>query len=99
VNHISNYHFISYSSVDALDFAFQLYDSLLAGPPSIPVWLDKRELKAGQDWDKLIVESIRICDSMIFVMTYDSVEDEDATLSDIKDEFVGEVATLVDEAS
>ena len=73
---MSNNHFISYSSVDALDFAFQLYDSLLAGPPSIPVWLDKRELHAGQDWDEQIVEAIRICDSMMFVMTHDSVEDE-----------------------
>ena len=74
--YMSNYHFISYSSVDAQEFAFQLYDSLLAGPPSIPVWLDKRELHAGQDWDKQIVEAIRICDSMMFVMTHDSVEDE-----------------------
>jgi len=73
---MSNNHFISYSSVDAQEFAFKLYDSLLAGPPSIPVWLDKRELHAGQDWDKQIVEAIRICDSMMFVMTHDSVEDE-----------------------
>jgi len=73
---MSNYHFISYSSVDALEFAFQLYDSLLAGPPSIPVWLDKRKIKPGQDWDKQIVEGIRNCDSMMFVMTHDSVEDE-----------------------
>jgi len=73
---MSNYNFISYSSVDALDFALQLYDSLLTGPPSIPVWLDKREIKPGQDWDKQIVESIRICESLIFVMTHDSVEDE-----------------------
>jgi len=71
-----SHNFISYSSVDALDFAFRLYDSLLAGPPSIPVWLDKRELHAGQDWDRQIVEAIRICDSMMFVMTHDSVEDE-----------------------
>ena len=73
---MSNNHFISYSSVDAQEFAFKLYDSLLAGPPSIPVWLDKRELHAGQDWDKQIVEAIRICESMMFVMTNDSVEDE-----------------------
>ena len=73
---MSNYHFISYSSVDAQEFAFKLYDSLLAGQPSIPVWLDKREIKPGQDYDKQIVEAIRICDSMIFVMTPDSVEDE-----------------------
>jgi len=73
---MSNYNFISYSSVDALEFAFELYDSLLAGPPSIPVWLDKREIKPGQDWVKSIVEAIRICESLMFVMTHDSVEDE-----------------------
>lgn len=73
---MSNYNFISYSSVDALEFAFELCDSLLAGPPPFPVWLDKREIKPGQDWDKQIVDAIRICDSMIFIMTHDSVEDE-----------------------
>ena len=73
---MSNYNFISYSSFDALEFAFKLYDSLLAGPPSIPVWLDKREIKIGQDWDKSIVEAIHICESLIFVMTHDSVEDK-----------------------
>ncbi|MDL1975802.1 MAG: tetratricopeptide repeat protein [Deltaproteobacteria bacterium] len=71
---MSNYNFISYSSVDALEFAFELYDSLLSGPPSIPVWLDKREIKTGQDWDEQIVEAIRTCESLIFLMTSDSVE-------------------------
>jgi tetratricopeptide (TPR) repeat protein len=71
---MSNYNFISYSSFDALEFAFELYDSLLAGPPSIPVWLDKLEIKPGQDWDEQIVEAIRTCDSLIFLMTSDSVE-------------------------
>jgi tetratricopeptide (TPR) repeat protein len=71
---MSNYNFISYSSVDAFEFAFELCDSLLAGPPPIPVWLDKREVKPGQDWDEQIVEAIRTCDSLIFLMTSDSVE-------------------------
>jgi tetratricopeptide (TPR) repeat protein len=71
---MSNHNFISYSSVDALKFAFELHDSLLAGPPSIPVWLDKREIKPGQDWDEQIVEAIRTCESLIFLMTSDSVE-------------------------
>jgi len=49
-----NPHFISYSSVDAKDFAIQLYDILKAGSPSIPVWLDKRDLKAGRDLEARI---------------------------------------------
>jgi tetratricopeptide (TPR) repeat protein len=72
---MANHHFLSYSSVDAQDFAIRLTDALAAGPPSIPVWLDKRELKPGQEWDKQIVEAIRSCDSLLFVMTSDSVED------------------------
>ena len=73
---MSNHQFISYSSVDAKEFAIQLYDALKAGPPSISVWLDERDLKPGQDWDAQIVEAIRVCDGLIFVMTRDSVEDK-----------------------
>jgi tetratricopeptide (TPR) repeat protein len=71
---MTNHHFISYSSVDALESSLQLADALEAGPPPIPVWLDKRELQPGQEWDEQIVEAIRICDSFLFVMTRDSVE-------------------------
>ena len=71
-----NHQFISYSSVDAKEFAIQLYDALKAGPPSISVWLDERDLMPGQDWDGQIVEAIRTCDGLIFVMTCDSVEDK-----------------------
>src|SRR5215212_2307814 len=70
------HHFISYSSADAQDFALRLYDTLTAGPPSFPIWLDKRKLQAGEDWDEQIVEAIKTCASMLFVMTRDSVEDE-----------------------
>jgi tetratricopeptide (TPR) repeat protein len=70
---MNRHHFVSYSSADAFDVALQLCDALIAGPPSIPVWLDKRELVAGMDWDEQIVEAIRDCDSVIFVMTRDSV--------------------------
>jgi len=72
---VTNHQFISYSSVDAEDFVIRLYNELKAGPPSIPVWLDKRDIKPGQDWDKQIAEAIRTCDNLIFVMTHDSVED------------------------
>src|SRR6266508_512967 len=71
-----SHHFISYSSADAQDFALRLCDTLAAGPPSFPVWLDKRKLQAGEDWDAQIVEAIKTCVSMLFVMTSDSVEDE-----------------------
>jgi hypothetical protein len=70
---MNRHHFISYSSADAADFALRLCDELVQGPPSIPVWLDDRELVAGTDWDEQIVEAIRDCGSLIFVMTRDSV--------------------------
>ena len=70
---MENHHFISYSTVDAQDFAIQLCDTLKAGPPSFSAWLDKRELKPGPQWDDQIVEAISSCDSLIFVMTDDSV--------------------------
>ena len=69
-------HFLSYSSADGLEFALQLANALTIGPPSFPVWLDKRELRPGDDWDSQIVEAIRLCESMIFVMSRDSVEDD-----------------------
>jgi tetratricopeptide (TPR) repeat protein len=70
---MNRHHFISYSSADAQDFALRLCDELAQGPPTIQVWLDKRELVAGSDWDDQIVEAIRDCASVIFVMTRDSV--------------------------
>jgi tetratricopeptide (TPR) repeat protein len=67
------HHFISYSSADAFDFAVKLCDELASGPPALPVWMDKRRLVAGEDWDEQLVEAIRTCESVIFVMTRDSV--------------------------
>ncbi len=75
-HHFISYHFISYSSADALDFALKLANTLVIGPPSFPAWLDKRELHPGDDWDSQIAEAIKLCESMIFVMSRDSVEDE-----------------------
>jgi tetratricopeptide (TPR) repeat protein len=69
-------HFISYSSADAEAFAFRLRDALEAGPPLIPVWLDKRDIRPGGDWDEQIAEALKTCLSLVFVMTRDSVEDE-----------------------
>ncbi len=71
---MSSPYFISYSAVDAEEFALKLYDKLLIGPPVIPVWIDKHGIPPGQDWDEEIKEAIRSCAGMIFVMTPDSVE-------------------------
>jgi len=67
-------HFLSYSVVDGNDFAVRLHDALEAGPPPIKVWMDKHDLQPG-DWDSQIAEAIRSCESLLFVMTRDSVED------------------------
>lgn len=66
-------HFISYSGVDAADFALRLVAELAAGRPAWDVWLDKRELKPGLDWDEQIGAAIKACDSLLFVMSRDSV--------------------------
>jgi GTPase SAR1 family protein len=81
---MSDHFFISYSSVDGGDFSLKLGDALTAGPPPFPVWLDKRELRPGENWDEQIVEAIRTCKAMLFVMTKDSVDD----LSVCKEEWV-----------
>ena len=72
---MAGHHFISYAPPEALEFVLRLADVLQAGPPSFSVWLDKRHLQPGRDWDAQIVEAIRDCDSLLFVMTADSVED------------------------
>jgi tetratricopeptide (TPR) repeat protein len=73
---MNDHHVISYSRVRAEEFAIDLYDQLLAGPPSIPAWLDVRKLRPGQNWRKEVDEAIRTCKSLIFVMTTDSVESQ-----------------------
>jgi hypothetical protein len=66
---MNRHHFVSSSSADAQDFALRHCEELAHGPPTIQVWLDKHELVAGSDWDDQIVEAIRDCASVIFLMT------------------------------
>ena len=67
------FYFISYSRVDGEDFAVKLGDQLTAGPPIIGVWLDRRQLQPGIDWDEQLVEALRGCEGFLYVMTKDSV--------------------------
>ena len=71
---MSNPYFVSYSRADGKDQAFKLAEELTAGEPSIPVWIDKHELQAGIDWDEQIVDALRKCEGLLFVMTEDSVD-------------------------
>ena len=73
---MAGHQFISYSSADALEFAFKLHEALEAGTPHVPAWLDRRDIKPGQDWDSEIVEAIRACASFLFILSPDSVEDQ-----------------------
>ena len=70
---MGDHFFLSYSASDGREFARRLADRLIATPPSIPVWLDERELQPGTDWDEQIVEALRTCAGLLFLMTVDSV--------------------------
>ena len=53
------FYFICYSRRDGEDIVLTLADQLAAGPPSIPVWLDRRNLQPGINWDEQIVAALR----------------------------------------
>jgi hypothetical protein len=72
---VADHFFISYSAVDGGDFALRLADQLDAGPPPIPTWVDKRRLRPGEAWDAQLVDAIRTCKGLLFVMSLDSVAD------------------------
>ena len=67
--------FISYSNADAADFARKLANKLEGGTPSVPIWFDKDDLKAGRDWDIQIDDALKSCRMVLFVMTKDSTHD------------------------
>ena len=75
---MAGHHFISYSGIDAQDFALRLHDALEGGTPHVPAWLDRRDIAPGQDGDAEIEQAIRDCTSLLFVMSEDSVADGSA---------------------
>ncbi len=71
---MSDHVFISYSGADALEFAFRLVKELeCTDKKFINAWIDTRDINPGRDYDEQIVEGIKNCKCMVFVMTKDSV--------------------------
>jgi tetratricopeptide (TPR) repeat protein len=66
-------HFISYSHLDGTDQAFALHDDLLTGVPVFECWLDKPDLRAGGIWSGGVSDAIADCETVLFLMTADSV--------------------------
>ena len=69
------YHFISYSARDGAEIARQLHDELLAGEPSVGVWMDRSSLHPGFGFGSQMTRALQGCDTLLFVMTTDSVEE------------------------
>lgn len=67
------HYFISYSTVEASEFAGRLYDTLVSGYPYISAWLDKRSIKPQMDWEVAVEQGIADCIGFLYIMTNDSV--------------------------
>ncbi len=64
--------FVSYARADGEDFAKKLHDHLEAN--GFMTWLDRRDIKLGENWDLSIDKAIRECWALLFVMTPSSVD-------------------------
>ena len=76
--------FISYSTADGLEFTRRLADELESSDPQILAWHDKRDIPPGSEWDEQIVEAIKTCKCLLYVMSEDSTKPS----SDCKNEIV-----------
>lgn len=68
------FYFICYSGRDGGDIAIRLADQLAAGPPSICVWFDQRKLQPGLDRYQQIVQALKDCQGVLYLLTKDSVD-------------------------
>lgn len=76
-------HVISYSPIDAEALAIALARGLEAGTPALPAWIEQRDLAPGQDRYDTIAEAIRACDSLLVLISRESMADPD-----LKDDWV-----------
>src|SRR6266851_1751396 len=63
--------FVSYARGDGEPFATRLHNQLEAN--GFPAWLDRRDIRPGENWDLAIDTGIRDSWSLLFVMTPSSV--------------------------
>jgi tetratricopeptide (TPR) repeat protein len=66
--------FICYSHRDGADIALKLNDQLMAGVPSIAVWLDQRKLQPGIDRYQQVLQALKDCQGVLYLVTNDSVD-------------------------
>jgi tetratricopeptide (TPR) repeat protein len=74
---MTGHHFISYSRRESKDFVAKLRSALLLESPAIRVWVDTRDIRPGRDWDEQIHEAIQTYNSLLFIMTHDSVRSDE----------------------
>ena len=65
--------FLSYSRKNK-DFALKLQKDLREN--QVECWIDTRDISAGKIWDREIEEAIQSCDSLILILSKDSVESD-----------------------
>ena len=76
-------YFICYSRADGAEFARRLADDLEGGTPAFDVWIDREKIRPAQLWDNEVVEAIRRCRAMLFVMTPGGVRPDSFCLKEL----------------